>query len=55
LEILENAERLLAREVQEGTRSGRAFDRLAEDVAARRMDPHAAARKLLAPDRGKEA
>ena len=53
LEILENAERLLARQVQEGSRSGRAFDRLAEDVAARRTDPHAAARKLLAPDRDK--
>ena len=53
LEILENAERLLARKVKEGTQSGRAFDRLAEDVAARRTDPHAAARKLLAPDRGK--
>ena len=47
LEILENAQRLLSREVEEGSRSGRAFDKLAEDVAARRLDPHAAAGKLL--------
>jgi LAO/AO transport system kinase len=47
LEILENAQRLLSLRVAEGSRPGRAFDRLAEDVAARRMDPHTAARKLL--------
>jgi LAO/AO transport system kinase len=47
LEILENAQRLLSRRVAEGSRSGRTFDRLAEDVAARRLDPHGAARKLL--------
>ena len=47
LEILENAQRLLARRVSEGSRSGRAFDELAEAVAARRLDPHAAAQKLL--------
>jgi len=51
LEILENAQRLLARQVSEGSRSGRAFDKLAEDVAARRLDPHAAARKLLGSGR----
>lgn len=47
LEILENAQRLLSRRVTESSRSGRTFDRLAEDVAARRLDPHGAARKLL--------
>jgi LAO/AO transport system kinase len=47
LEILENAQRLLSRQVEEGSRLGPVFDRLAEDVAARRTDPHAAARKLL--------
>src|SRR5437879_404209 len=47
LEILENVQRLLVRRVSEGSRSGRAFQELAEDVAARRLDPHAAARKLL--------
>lgn len=49
LEILENTQRLLYRRVGEGSRSGRAFDRLANDVADRRIDPHAAARKLLGP------
>src|SRR5439155_621709 len=47
LEILENAQRLLSRRVANRSRMGRAFDALAEDVAARRLDPHAAARKLL--------
>jgi LAO/AO transport system kinase len=47
LEILETAQRLLSRRVAEGSRFGSAFDRLAEDVADRRTDPHAAARKLL--------
>jgi LAO/AO transport system kinase len=47
LEILENVQRLLVRRVSEGSRPGRAFDKLAEDVADRRLDPHAAARKLL--------
>jgi len=47
LEILENAQRLLSRRVTNGSRSGRTFDKLAEDVAARRLDAHAAARKLL--------
>ena len=47
LEILENVQRLLIRRVSEGSRSGLEFDKLAEDVAARRLDPHAAARKLL--------
>lgn len=51
LEILENAQRLLSRRVAEGSRSGRAFDGLVEDVAARRLDPHTAARKLLGPAR----
>lgn len=53
LEILENVQRLLTLRVAEGSRSGRAFDRLAEDVAARRMDPHTAARKLLDTARAK--
>src|SRR5438132_997688 len=47
LEILENVQRLLVRRVSDGSRSGRVFQKLAEDVAARRLDPHAAARKLL--------
>lgn len=51
LEILENAQRLLSRRVAEGSRSGRAFDHLVEDVADRRLDPHTAARKLLGPAR----
>src|SRR5438093_822291 len=47
LEILENVQRLLVRRVTEGSSSGRAFKKLAEDVAARRLDPRAAAQKLL--------
>src|SRR5256712_6483390 len=47
LEILENVQRLLVRRVSDGSRSGRAFQKLADDVAARRLDPHAAAPKLL--------
>jgi LAO/AO transport system kinase len=47
LEILENVQRLLVRRVSERSRPGRAFEKLAEDVADRRLDPHAAARKLL--------
>jgi LAO/AO transport system kinase len=47
LEILENGQRFLARRVSERSRLGHAFDKLAEDVAARRLDPQAAARKLL--------
>jgi GTPase len=47
LEILENVQRLLVRQVSEGSRAGHTFDKLAEDVAARRIDPHAAAQKLL--------
>ena len=54
LEILENAQRLLSRRVASGSRSGRAFDKLAEEVAARRLDPHAAARRLLQPARSRE-
>src|SRR2546430_4630170 len=54
LEILENAQRLLSRRVANRSRLGRAFDGLAEDVAARRLDPHAAARKLLPPARPSE-
>jgi len=54
LEILENAQRLLSRRVANRSRLGRAFDGLAEDVAARRLDPHAAARKLLWPTRPSE-
>jgi len=51
LEILENAQRLLTRRVAEDSQSGRGFDRLAEEVAARRMDPHSAAKRLLKPVR----
>jgi len=40
-------QRLLVRRVSEGSISGRAVKKLAEDVAARRLDPHAAAQKLL--------
>jgi len=47
LEILENVQRLLVHRVSGGSRSGRTFDKLAEDVATRRIDPHAAAGKLL--------
>src|SRR5438093_1285863 len=47
LEILENVQRLLVHRVSEGSSSGGAFKKLAEDVAARRLDPHAAAQKLL--------
>src|SRR5256712_7375651 len=47
LEILENVQRLLIHRVSEGLRSGRTLDKLAEAVATRRIDPHAAARKLL--------
>jgi len=47
LEILENAQRLLSRQVASGSQSGRSFDRLAADVADRRIDPHTAARRLL--------
>src|SRR5437870_3556101 len=46
LEILENAQRLLAREV-EGSGAGATFDRLADEVADRRVDPHTAALRLL--------
>ncbi len=49
LEILENAQRSLARRVDDTSRLGAAFDRLAQDVADRRIDPHAAAVKLLKP------
>jgi LAO/AO transport system kinase len=47
LEILENAQRLLSRRVEEGSGFGRKFEQMAEDVASRRLDPHSAARKLL--------
>ena len=46
-EILENARRLLSRRVQDVASAGRAFDRLAERVADRRTDPHAAALEVL--------
>jgi len=46
-EILENAQRLLSRRVSDGSRSSATFGRLAEDVADRKMDPHAAALRLL--------
>ena len=50
-EILENAQRLLARRVANGSRTGAVFERLAEDVADRKTDPHAAAMKLLQASR----
>ena len=50
-EILENAQRLLARRVANGSRTSAAFERLAEDVADRKTDPHAAAMKLLEASR----
>ena len=46
-EILETAQRLLVRGVSEGSPTGALFDRLANAVADRETDPHAAARKLL--------
>lgn len=46
-EILENAQRLLSRRVAEKSRTGAAFERLAQDVADRKTDPHAAAVKIL--------
>jgi LAO/AO transport system kinase len=49
LEILENVQRLLARQVEAGSAFGREFERMADDVASRRLDPHSAARKLLSP------
>jgi len=54
LEILENVQRLLVRRVSEGSGSGRAFDKLAEEVATRRLDPRAAALKLLQSSRSTE-
>lgn len=53
LEILENAQRLLSHQVSSSSQSGRSFDRLAADVAARRIDPHTAARRLLDGNRQK--
>ena len=47
LEILENVQRLLARRVAAGSQTGAAFEHLANDVADRKTDPHAAAMKLL--------
>jgi LAO/AO transport system kinase len=47
LEILENAQRLLSRRVEEGSGFGRMFEKMATEVAERRLDPHSAARKLL--------
>jgi LAO/AO transport system kinase len=49
-EILENAQRLLARRVSHGSRGSTAFARLAEEVAERRTDPHSAAIQLLRLD-----
>ncbi len=46
-EILENAQRLLYRRVAAGSRTGAAFERLANDVTDRKTDPHAAAVNLL--------
>ncbi len=51
LEILENAHRSLARRVEDTSRLGVAFDRLAQEVADRRTDPHAAAVRLFKPPR----
>ncbi len=46
-EILETAQRLLVRGVSVESPTGALFDRLANEVADRKTDPHAAARKLL--------
>jgi len=46
-EILETAQRLLLRGASEGSPTGDLFDRLANQVADRKTDPYAAARKLL--------
>jgi LAO/AO transport system kinase len=48
LEILENAQRQLSRQVRSLTRLGATFERLARDVVERRIDPHTAAKRLLA-------
>ena len=55
LEILENVQRFLSRQIAEGSGSGRQFDKLAEEVASRRLDPHAAARTLLKPARSRDS
>lgn len=47
-EILENAQRLLANRVSRLTPLGTVFDRLAGRVAARKEDPHTAAKELFA-------
>lgn len=47
LEILENAQRLLSRRVEEGSGFGRTFEKMAKEVAERRIDPHSAAREIL--------
>ncbi len=52
LEILENAQRLLSRRVAEGSHLGAAFERLAEEVADRKADPHTAAQTLLRTSSG---
>ncbi len=49
-EILENARRLLAAQVREGP-GGPGFDALVRDVVRRRLDPQAAAARLLGPRR----
>ena len=46
-EILENARRLLADRVRSLSPLGKSFEALAAEVAARRLDPHTAASRLL--------
>ena len=48
-EILENAQRLMAQRVQGLSRLGATFERLARQVADRRLDAHTAAQRLFDP------
>lgn len=47
-EILENAQRLLSRQVEDFASLGKVFDRLTADVSQGRLDPQSAARELIA-------
>ncbi len=46
-EILENAQRLLSRQVEDLASLGKVFDRLTVDVSQGRLDPQSAARELI--------
>ncbi len=48
-EILENAQRMMAQRVQGLSRLGATFERLARQVADRRLDAHTAAQRLFDP------